>query len=399
MRKEQTFRVLLLTMMSAVVALCSSISLISCASDESGVPSSTEKTAPFRFALSFDGYEDTRGLVSNDMDESVGLFAYVFTDFDQDGRPDFMYDEEMQYNGTMWQTVNTFDMPVADKQLRFYAYYPFGLPQQTLDFDFAIDENGPKGAPSLVYNVPKNIEDQIDLMAGRSVDDINTNNVRNAAAINIKVSHLLTAVEFRIGQCSEDGRVVKIELKNILGRNTYSLGEHQEAEEDPNDPNQVIWNTVYDGWENKTYGNNKSDYTNFAANLSTKITKTKIVGGQLTPASQSVMNDDNAFLMLPQQLPDSAKLEVTINCGGSDHVLSTYMNDKRWLQGKRVTYTLDILSLTRLSIKSQITPWNDSHETIDGVASDGVTILMNTGITNWGDSTFTMNSDDPRTTP
>ena len=126
MRKEQTFRVLSLAFLSVVVVCCCSVSLVSCTSDDSGVPPSLAKAEPLRFALSFDGYEDTRGYVSNDMDESVGLFAYLFEDWGTTG-PNFMYDEEMQFNGTYWQTVNTFEQPDPGYQMRFYTYYPFGI--------------------------------------------------------------------------------------------------------------------------------------------------------------------------------------------------------------------------------------------------------------------------------
>ena len=404
MRKKLTFRILSLALVLAVATLCS-LSLVSCGSDDKGTPPSNGKAEPLRFSLSFDGYEDTRGYVSHDMDESVGLFAYTFDPnlLDDDDnvsvfQPDFMYDEEMQFNGTNWQTVNTFEEPEKDKQMRFYAYYPFGLPESILELDFAQGTNGPVGAPSLIYTVSQDIEEQVDLMAGKSVGDIATNNLRTANALNIGMSHLLTAVDFQIGQCSDNGRVVKIELKNVLGKNSYSLAQHKEAVEDPNDATQVIWKTIIDGWGPKNYENNSGDYKNFAAPLSMKITTTKKNGNNEVVA-QKVMDDENAFLMIPQQLPDNAMLEVTINSGGGDRVLSTSMAGKRWLQGKRVVYTLDVLSLHKLSVKSTITPWDASHENINGVASDGVTILMTTGISDWADSIFTMDSDKPNVLP
>ena len=138
MRKKLTFRFLSLALLSAVATLCS-LSLVSCGSDDKGTPPSSGKAEPLRFSLSFGDYEDTRGYVSNDMDESVGLFAYIFDpnlldDNENIGliQPDYMYDEELQFNGTNWQTVNTFDEPEKDKQMRFYAYYPFGLPEQII---------------------------------------------------------------------------------------------------------------------------------------------------------------------------------------------------------------------------------------------------------------------------
>ena len=400
MRKKLTFRILSLALVSAVV-MCCFVSLISCTSDDKGTPPSSGKAEPLRFTLSFDGYEDTRGYVSNDMDESVGLFAYIFDTNDLDDNenvglipPNYMYDEEMQYNGSEWQTVGAFDVPAADKHMRIYAYYPFGLPEEILELDFAQDENGPVGAPSLIYKVSQDIEEHIDLMAGRSVGDVPTNNIRTAGALRIGMSHLLTAVEFQIGKCSDNGRVVKIELKNVLGKNTYSLAQHLETVEDPNNPPNTIDQLVIDGWSNKNYESNKSDYGNFAATLSKKITKNMADN----PTPQQVMDDENAFLMIPQDLPDSAKLEVTINAGGGDHVLTAPMAGKRWLQGKRVIYTLDVENLTKLSVKSQITNWNQ-HETVNGVASDAVTIFIDTNINDWADSTFTMDSDNPNVLP
>ena len=404
MRKKLTFRTLSLAVVSAV-AMCCSLSLVSCGSDEKGTPPSTSKAEPLRFSLTLDGYEDTRGVVSNNMDESVGLFAYIFdanssTIPDDNGnigstRPNYLCDEEMQFNGSEWQTVGTFDAPTADKKMRFYAYYPYGLPTSILELDFPDeDADGPIGVPSLVYKVSQDIEEHIDLMAGRSTD-ISTNDIHTPGALTIGMSHLLTAVEFQIGKCSDNGRVVKIELKNVLGTNTYSLAQKLETIEDPNDANNTIDVFVIEGWADKNYDSNKSDYKDFAAKLSTRITKTTTNN----PTPQKVMDDENAFLMIPQRLPEKATLEVTVNSGGSDHVLTASMYNKRWLQGKRVIYTLDIENLKKLSVKSQITPWDDSHENINGVASDGVTILMNTDITDWADSIFTKNSDDPRTTP
>lgn len=402
MRKEQTFRVLSLALLSVVVVCCCSVSLVSCTSDDSGVPPSLAKAEPLRFALSFDGYEDTRGYVSNDMDESVGLFAYLFEDWGTTG-PNFMYDEEMQFNGTYWQTVNTFEQPDPGYQMRFYTYYPFGISDL---LEFSAPEA--QGAPDFTYTVPKDLEEQVDLMAGRSVGDIASQDLRKASEITIKMSHLLTAVKFQVGKCSENGRIVKITLKKVLDKNNYHLSETEEYVEDPANPGTFLTDPLtgnllreyrIDGWDTKPYDEYPDDYSDFSAELSQKValTKTKLEGTQVVVVPQPIMTDENAFLMLPQTLPADATLEVTINCGGDDHVLSASLAGKEWVQGKKVTYTLDITSLTKLTVRSQITPWNQ-HETIDGVATDGVTILMDTGLDDWIQHVTMMNSDDPRET-
>lgn len=407
MRKEQTFAAWRLVPLSVLAAWWLSIPIVSCTSDDNGDPPS-EVAAPLQFTLNVDGYGDTRGVVSNDMDESVGLFAYLFSEDEQDWTvsaptPNYMYNEEMQFNGTQWQTVNTFDRPEAGLLMRFYAYYPFGLDEAVLD----LSSQELSGAPDLTYTVPKDITEQVDLMAGKSVADIASANIRTEGAIAITVSHLLTAVKFQLGRCSEAGRITKIEMKRVLSKNTYLLSENYENVEDPdnpgqylmdpNNPSQYLTVPVIDGWTEKTWASNKSDFGDFSADLNQKVTvtKTQVVEGQTVVVPQPLMSDDNAFLMLPQTLPTGATLEVTINCGGSDHVLTTSLAGMKWLQGKKVTYTLDITSLTRLTIRTQITPWNE-HETIDGVASDGITILMGTDIGGWTTTETSTNSDADR---
>lgn len=394
--------------MAVLAAGWLSLSIVSCTSDNSGDPPSDMVAAPLQFTLNIEDYSDTRGVVSNTMDESVGLFAYLFSEDDQDWtvsapNPNFMYNEEMQFNGTQWQTVNTFDRPEPGSQIRFYAYYPFGLAENVLE----LSAETQRGAPDITYTVPKDITEQVDLMAGKSVTDIASADIRNEGAVAIKVSHLLTAVKFQLGKCSEAGRITKIEMRNVLAKNTYLLSETNENVEDPENPGQYLTDPenpsqfltvpVIDGWTEKTWAGNRTDYSDFSAELNQKVTvtKTQVVEGETVVVPQPLMTDDNAFLMLPQTLPTSATLALTINCGGSDHVLTTSLAGMQWLQGKKVTYTLDITSLSRLTVRSQILPWNE-HETIDGVASDGITILMGTDIDNWSTTDTNVNSDDPR---
>lgn len=398
MRKEQSFATWRLAPLAVLAAGWLSLSIVSCTSDNSGDPPSDMVAAPLQFTLNIEDYSDTRGVVSNTMDESVGLFAYLFSEDDQDWtvsapNPNFMYNEEMQFNGTQWQTVNTFDRPEPGSQIRFYAYYPFGLAENVLE----LSAETQRGAPDITYTVPKDITEQVDLMAGKSVTDIASADIRNEGAVAIKVSHLLTAVKFQLGKCSEAGRITKIEMRNVLVKNTYLLSETNENVEDPENPSQFLTVPVIDGWTEKTWAGNRTDYSDFSAELNQKVTvtKTQVVEGETVVVPQPLMTDDNAFLMLPQTLPTSATLALTINCGGSDHVLTTSLAGMQWLQGKKVTYTLDITSLSRLTVRSQILPWNE-HETIDGVASDGITILMGTDIDNWSTTDTNVNSDDPR---
>ena len=379
----------------ALALLC--LSVCSCSSDDARSAAERSIPAPLAFRIVTDDYSDngtTRGTPSEELDESAGIYAHTYGEDDawDNGAgtpPDFMVKEEIQFAGDKWLTVSTFDKMPEDRFLRFYAYYPYGLDASILE---ASDESR-DNAPLLVYTVPENVEDQKDIMAGSCMDTdghikvftTNTQNGKDGATpedVTLKLNHLLTAVKFQVGECVEAGRIKKITVTNVLGKNQYSL----QRDADDN---------YFEGWDNTRGwgGSYDDDYRDFSIDLSKQIKVTqKNASNEVVP--QAVTDDTQWLMMIPQVLSEETELHVIYNSGGSDHELIAELDGLEWLQGKRVVYTLNINSLQRLTVKSAVLPWGTGLTFVDGQPTNATNITLQDGMIDWTTTSKNVYSDD-----
>ena len=399
---------------TALVALTLlSLSLSSCSSEDAEHISAKSKIAPMAFNIVTDDYAGsgkTRGTPSEDLESSLGLYAYVYeeSDYWDNGNgtaPNFMINEEVQNAGTYWLTVNAFDTDkmtgeidgftgeATTPYMRFFAYYPYGLDSEVLEVS---DENH-DNAPIMVYTVPENVEDQIDLLAGGCIDDeghtkvfdtkkqasINSKNPENEE-VTLTMSHLLTAIRFQIGECVETGRVKKITVTNVLGKNQYSL--QRDAED-----------YYYDGWDPRNWGEDwDDDFRDFSIDLNKQIKltqKDKTTGDVIV---QPVTDNTEWLMMIPQILSDETEIQMIYNSGGTDHVLTAEIHGFEWAQGKMVTYTLNINSLQRLTVKSTVVPWGEGLRFQDGQPTNATILDLGAEEVDWDPTDTDIASDDPR---
>ena len=100
------------------------------------------------------------------------------------------------------------------------------------------------------------------------------------------------------------------------------------------------------------------DFRNFSVDLNKQIKLTqKNAGGEVVP--QEVTSNKEWLMMIPQILSDESEIQMIYNSGGTDHVLTAEIHGFEWAQGKMVTYTLNINSLQRLTVKSTVVPWGE----------------------------------------
>ena len=399
---------------TALVALTLlGLSLSSCSSEDAEHISAKSKIAPMAFNIVTDDYAGngkTRGTPSEDLDMSMGMYAYVYAESDywDNGNgtpPNFMINEEVQTAGSYWLTVNAFDLDkmtgeidgltgeVETPYLRFFAYYPYGLDPEVLELS---DENH-DNAPIMVYTVPEDVEEQVDLCAGGCLDDeghtkvfdtvkqasANTENPENEE-VTITMSHLLTAIKFQIGECVETGRVKKITVTNVLGKNMYSL--QRDAEDN-----------YYEGWDPRNWGEDwDDDFRNFSIDLNKqiKLTQKDKTTGDVIP--QEVTSNKEWLMMIPQYLSDESEIQMIYNSGGTDHVLTAEIHGFEWAQGKMVTYTLNINSLQRLTVKSTVVPWGEGLRFQDGQPTNATTLDLGAEEVDWDPTDTDIASDDPR---
>ncbi len=266
------------------------------------------------------------------------MSAYVFDDGSQPGLPEYMWNEEVVRKGAGWDTADGYARPAAGKSILFQAYYPY----------FPQDGTGPvnlaavtiPGPLSLEYEVPSNVSDQIDLMTGES-ETLSTD--EDLKDVLVSMSHRLSAIQFVTGDIGLAGTVKSISLKNIHGKGSYRQGD---AGWTLLDRTEGVCFTVRPGFV--------VDGVTLAADPDGRKT---VAGGE------------NTFLMLPQAIPDEAKLvieyEATVDGVNAVHTLEAGLKSRsipEWQWGKIYTYQISVVSLA-LEYEAFVNDWELGGET------------------------------------
>lgn len=175
------------------------------------------------------------------------------------------------------------------------------------------------------------IENQPDLIvatnaAQRSKTAANT-------PVALQFSHALTAVSFAMSSDLADVIGSGAQLTSVSLQNIPNEGDCQLiAQDDKHSSSSAIWKLDYDNDKNK-----KGTYT---FDLSTKNI---IVGSDL-----ALTDDKQTLMMIPQTLPDGAKLEFTFMQNGQRQVLTVNLNGEVWEAGKSVIYKLSAKAINTL---------------------------------------------------
>lgn len=165
------------------------------------------------------------------------------------------------------------------------------------------------------------VDDQQDLILAQSSVyriDANTN-----PTIELPFKHLLTAIQFKQAETTD---TYKGTLEAFTIKGVYSRGDYMFTYDDDQ-------GTLTGAWTNQ---NN-------------------------TTVEFSTENKDNIFLMLPQTLPDDAKIIIRYaDFNTNKHYLVYNLKGKTWKPGTRITYTVNFKTNT---LEPTITPWDDTKST------------------------------------
>ena len=158
--------------------------------------------------------------------------------------------------------------------------------------------------------------------AKRSETDANT-------PVDLQFSHALTAVSFAMSSDLADvigdgAQLTSVSLQNIPNEGDCQLI----AQDDKHTSSSAIW---------KLDSDKKGTYT---FDLSEKNV---IVGSDL-----ALTDDKKTLMMIPQTLPDGAKLEFTFMLNGQSQVLTVNLNGQVWGAGKSVIYKLSAKAINTL---------------------------------------------------
>ena len=266
----------------------------------------------------------TRGLPLNSGDESsfyqkMGVFTYTYSgSWDGTQMPDFMYNvEEVKGEDGIYASATNYYWPDESQNMRFYAYAPYNSDINTESKTYlSVSSSSTAGVPQLTYEVPADATAQKDLMVADDI--IESNSILRQSVWNLNFRHILTAVQFMIGEGIPDGKITKVTIKNVVGKGTFYYHNVENGAE-----------TTLDHWELE------ADKTNFTQTLDFT-----------TSGQQNILflSGENTFMMIPQELSDDATVEIEMT--DSENATTTLTatiggtGSRSWEQGETVTYNL-----------------------------------------------------------
>lgn len=257
-------------------------------------------------------------------------------------------------------------------EVSFHAFAPYSA-GSTSPLSFTPDVDGEKTQIKYIALTGKEeIKAQPDLILATAKGSQSDN------ALDLNFNHALTAVTFAIDKDLADvlgagKKLTSITLSGIPNEGTYELavmkGEGNAAPE---------WQFAQDGGSYKT-----ETYT-------FDLKDQDIVTGK----DFALTSDNNTLMMIPQTLPESAKLNFQFELDGVLQSLIIDMKDQVWQPGKSVIYKLSASAINTLSNPEVVYPdtwtavgypkqsFNDNEAIgLYAVSKDGLVVIPNVKLT------------------
>ncbi len=220
----------------------------------------------------------------------------------------FYMNDKITKSGALWSSTKSYYWPGTNHKLRFFAVAPEGADGLTL----------PTTPTSTVlsYTVPNDVTKQQDLMFSThdSNDGGYINGDYNAQVPLNSFKHLCTAVKFSVGNI--DGKIHSISIKGIRNKGTFDMESTPDSED---------WKWTLD----------ETSTGDFTLKLEYTIPDDATEGTSIT-------SDEKVLMMLPQQLPSEAKIEViyTDKKYGIKRTLTANIGNTNWEIGKYINYKI-----------------------------------------------------------
>ena len=271
--------------------------------------------------------------------DDTDYWNFAFTSDDVANAEGFFEKEyEFQPDGTFWGA--------ADKG-NFYAYAPTNATNVT---------PSPSG-PTLNYEMPVSEAAQLDVLAAKKENV--SRDEKNSDGIKLQFQHVLSAVKFKISDTENNkgvfkavvhdqaapndatkGKTYYLKVKGIQVKGVYSMGTLHFGEVSVSDNTTIIEDLGY--WQR----------TDVIGNCMVDVTNTGY-----SKADPLLNTDDHCLMMLPQRVPDGAKvvLQCDMSSDGTDE--NVYAEDVTfevslagldWEPGHSYTYTITDSDLIRI---------------------------------------------------
>lgn len=210
----------------------------------------------------------------------------------------YMDDNATNSDGTVWSTSQVRYWPGENRTLQFFAWAP-------VDAAFTATPGSPEST-TLEYTVPTTVTDQKDVVVATTEEIAGNANTTQPLTFR----HICTAVKFKVGDQMQAGTIKKITISGVHNSGAYDMAS--------------------DSWQ---LGSNTTVFS-----IEQDIEMTGNESGSM------ITDGENTFMMLPQELPAGAKVEIIFHDSqaGTDRTFSASIGGMTWPQGKTVTYSLSI---------------------------------------------------------
>ena len=283
-------------------------------------------------------------------------------------------DNTETYSGSNWEYPwnikedyidGVWDSGTAD----FYAYAPYFSNSNSNGLSLDADGNG---VPTLSYTVPTDVTKQLDILTAKHL------NVGKGSDVELEFTHIMSAIKFNFvhgktpdGSGSSTGKsdfkwsdgvntynvtVNKIQIQNVYTTGTWQVGA---------DPyNDGRWTRTDDTKGSFTYSNiNKS------------------LDGASAPVDLNPDNEGYVFMMLPQRVPDDAKIVITCDLTeegestpSKNMTLQANLNSKEWLPGYTYFYNLSLSDFVYVFDYNTATAKNYTDVSYNGQSEENIFI-------------------------
>lgn len=295
----------------------------------------------------------TRGaaVTQDDFYDKFHVLAYWKKDGTSTGQF-YMNTDVTDKGNNLWSSDRTYIWPGKAHTLTFYAWAPA---------DAGITSPSSPESTTLEYTVPTTVTDQKDVVVATTEEIAGNANTTQPLTFR----HICTAVKFKVGDQMQAGTIKKITISGVHNSGAYDMAS--------------------DSWQ---LGSNTTVFS-----IEQDIEMTGNESGSM------ITDGENTFMMLPQELPAGAKVEIIFHDSqaGTDRTFSASIGGMTWPQGKTVTYTLSITPEYEFKLSDERTL--DAHYEIyttslvvSGVAAgqswtitapDGVTVQAQSDMNRW----------------
>ena len=239
--------------------------------------------------------------------ESFGVFGYSSG---TSASYNMMNNAEVTENESgKWAPTKVCYWPGSGK-VWFYAYAPYDA-----DLSCTFED----GSLALDYSVDSDVESQQDFLVAKSAifdgDYFST--------VPLTFDHALTGIRFVTGSEIREGTIKNIRLKNVYRSGNFSFDDG-------------VWTA--------------SDITDFEQTVDKEVDGTSDV---------AITSDSQTFLMMPQQLPADAAIEIDFEMpNGKQQTFSAPVGSSIWSMGKIITYRIAI-SGVEMEVEFSIVDWEE----------------------------------------